>query len=534
MLRGAAYPRYSSDNQRAESIDAQLYEINEYAQKNGITIVKTYTDEAKTATTDDRPGFQHMMDDAKLGLFDVILVHKLDRFARNRYDSAIYKKKLKGYGIKLISISEKLDDSPESIVLESVLEGMAEYYSANLAREAMKGLKDNARKCLHNGGRPPLGLDVDPNTRQYIPSVNVKEIEAIELIFTLYDQGKGYDTIIKELRLRGYKTKIGRDFAKNGLYEILRNEKYIGTYTYNRSAPKTEGKRNNHKSKPADEIFRVEDAFPAIVDKELFWRVQAKMDTRKQAKARNKAKATYLVSGLIFCGECGAAMVGNSKTYRTQKDGLVRHHYYECNRRDRTKDCTNPQVKREFVDDFVLNELKEKIFNVDMLHEVVRKINEHNIKKTTNNNADLELLNKELEQINTQLNNLVNALAQGGMQFSSIADKMKELENNKTIITNRIEELNKKAKTALITPGMIEAYLGQHRRQIEEKDYDACKQFISKYIEYVAVNHDEIEVEMFLDIDGGGGAYRAITRRTKEEIRYTQRQAQRQIQHRVI
>lgn len=177
MLRGAAYSRYSSDNQREESIDAQLYEIKEYAKANNISIVKIYVDEAKTATTDNRPGFLRMINDSKKGLFDVILVHKLDRFARNRYDSAFYKRELKLAGVKLISITEKLDDSPESVILESLLEGMAEYYSKNLAREAMKGLKENARNCKHNGGVPPLGLDVDPETKQYKISENPKKLK---------------------------------------------------------------------------------------------------------------------------------------------------------------------------------------------------------------------------------------------------------------------------------------------------------------------------------------------------------------------
>ncbi|MDO7787903.1 recombinase family protein [Desulforamulus aquiferis] len=239
MLKGVIYARYSSDNQREESITAQIHEIREYAKANDIAIVNIYTDEARSATTDNRPGFIDMIDDAKKGMFEVLLVHKLDRFARNRYDSAFYKRELKLAGVRLISVTEKLDGSPESIILESVIEGMAEYYSKNLAREAMKGLRENARNCKHNGGRPPLGLDVDPITKQYKPSSNQKEIDAVRLIFDMFDKGKGYGEIIFECNLRGYLTKTGKPFAKNGLHEILRNEKYIGTYTYNRSAVKT-------------------------------------------------------------------------------------------------------------------------------------------------------------------------------------------------------------------------------------------------------------------------------------------------------
>lgn len=160
-MRAAIYARYSSDNQREESIDAQIRAIKAYAEREGHSIVKIYTDEAKSATTDNRPQFQQMIADSSSGFFDCVIVHKLDRFARDRYDSAIYKRKLKINGVSVLSVLENLDGSPESIMLESVLEGMAEYYSKNLAREVMKGMSETAYQCRHTGGTPPLGYDVD-------------------------------------------------------------------------------------------------------------------------------------------------------------------------------------------------------------------------------------------------------------------------------------------------------------------------------------------------------------------------------------
>ena len=166
LIRAAVYARFSSDNQRDESIDAQLRAIREYAAKNNVVIVEEYIDKARSATTDNRPEFLRMIKEASQHTFDVVLVHKLDRFARNRRDSIGYRMELKRHGVSLISILEYLDDgSPESVILESVLEAMAEYYSLNLAREVNKGMKENALKGLHTGGLPPLGYDVDTNTR---------------------------------------------------------------------------------------------------------------------------------------------------------------------------------------------------------------------------------------------------------------------------------------------------------------------------------------------------------------------------------
>lgn len=219
-MNAAIYARYSSDNQREESIDAQIRAIKEYADKEGILITKVYTDAAKSATTDNRPKFLEMVHDSEFGLFDAVIIHKLDRFSRDRYDSAHYKRLLKNNGVRLISVLEHLDDSPESIILESVLQGMAEYYSKNLAREVMKGMKETALQCKHTGGLPPLGYAVDPSTKKYI--IKEEESRPIKIIFEMYAEGYGYSPIIDRLNCLGYKTKTGRTFGKNSLSEICR------------------------------------------------------------------------------------------------------------------------------------------------------------------------------------------------------------------------------------------------------------------------------------------------------------------------
>ena len=176
--RVAIYARFSSDNQRSESIDAQVRAMQAYCKQHNYLIVESYVDEAKSATTDRRPAFQQMISDSSKHKFDIVLVHKLDRFARNRYDSAVYKRELKKNGVQVYSVLENLDNSPESIMMEAVLEGMSEYYSQNLSREVMKGMRENALKCTHTGGKPPLGYDIDAETRKLI--LNESEAEAVK------------------------------------------------------------------------------------------------------------------------------------------------------------------------------------------------------------------------------------------------------------------------------------------------------------------------------------------------------------------
>lgn len=160
-MNAVIYARYSSDNQREESIEGQIRECTAFAEKNGITILKHYIDRAFSAKTDNRPEFQHMIRDSGKKLFDMVIVWKLDRFARNRYDSARYKTVLKKNGVKVVSATETISNGAEGILLESVLEGMAEYFSADLAEKVTRGMTENALKCKFNGGTLPLGYQVD-------------------------------------------------------------------------------------------------------------------------------------------------------------------------------------------------------------------------------------------------------------------------------------------------------------------------------------------------------------------------------------
>ena len=149
------YARFSSYNQREESIEAQERACREYASRKGLQVIGVYADRAKSGTSAEREEFQQMIKDSGEKKFRYLIVHKLDRFSRDKYDSVIYKRKLRANGVKIISAVENLDDSPESIMLESVIEGMAQYYSKNLAREVMKGLRESAYDCKHLGGIPP-------------------------------------------------------------------------------------------------------------------------------------------------------------------------------------------------------------------------------------------------------------------------------------------------------------------------------------------------------------------------------------------
>ena len=313
MLRAVAYARFSSELQREESIDAQLRAIRKYCTEHDAVLLTVYADKGISGTSDNRPEFQRMIADADKGEFDAVIVHKLDRFARNRYDSAIYKNHLKKRGIRLISVLENLQDTPESVILESVLEGINEYYSLNLSREVRKGLLENALACKATGGPPPLGYSVDKETHRYV--INEYEAEAIRMIFRMYLDGSSYTEIIAELNRRGYRTRRGDLFGKNSLYALLRNERYTGVYIYIAdSAKHAKGRYDRSGNYDENAVIRVPGGMPAIISEEDFHRVQEKMAERRHKSAQFSAKQEYLLSGKITCGVCGNPYAGNSRS----------------------------------------------------------------------------------------------------------------------------------------------------------------------------------------------------------------------------
>ena len=249
------YARYSSDRQTEQSIEGQLKECYEYARRNGYTVVGEYIDRAISGTTDHRPEFLRMIADGDKKLFQAVLVYQLDRFARNRYDSATYKAKLKKNGIRVLSARENISDDASGVLMEAVLEGMAEYYSVELSQKIRRGMDINAEKCLSTGGNLALGFRVD--CEKHI-QIDPDTAPVVQKIFDMYASGQSMADIIRYLNANHIKTSYGNEFNKNSLNRILRNKRYIGVYTYRGT--------------------ETPDGLPRIISDDLFYEVQDMMD----------------------------------------------------------------------------------------------------------------------------------------------------------------------------------------------------------------------------------------------------------------
>ena len=456
-MTAVIYARYSSDNQREESIEGQIRECTAYAEKNGITIVKHYIDRAISAKTDNRPEFQQMIKDSDKKLFDIVLVWKLDRFARNRYDSARYKTQLKKNGVKLMSATEIISEGPEGIILESVLEGYAEYYSADLAEKVVRGQTENILKGRCNGGRGTFGYTLDSEQKFHIdPLASPFVVES----FRKYRDGLTMKEIRDWLNENGIKNPVGGAFTYNSVEHMLKNRRYIGELKFR------------------DVV--VPDAIPPIVPLELFDDVQEKISKNKKAPARRKAEDDYLLTTKLYCGYCGALMFGESGTSRT---GEV-HRYYKCATAKKHKGCKKKTVRKQWLEDLVVNQTMQLVKDDAAMESIIAKVMDLQNKENTN----IPLYEKQLRDAESGIQNMLNAI-QAGILTSSTKERLEQLEETKRELEARIAE--EKLAKPKVTEEFIRFWLLRFRK-LDMSLKDQRQALVDTFINSIYLYDDKV------------------------------------------
>ena len=395
------YARFSPSGQREESITGQLRDCTAWADRNGFRVLRSYEDRARTGTNDRRPGFQQMIRDAEKKKFAAVIVWKMDRFSRSRYDAAIYKAKLKKSGVRVYSAMEPISDGPESIIIEGLLESMAEFYSENLSQNVRRGNYDSALEHKTLGLRL-LGLRPGPDDRF---EIDPDTAPIVRRIFEEYAAGRPIREICAGLNADGFRTLQGRPFGKSSLAHILNQERYTGTYIYK-------------------DLIRDEGAFPAIISRDLFEKVQIIQKQKKKAPAASRG-VRYLLTGKLFCGECGAMLSGESAKSKT---GTV-YYYYTCNGR-KQKACDLPRVSKEKMEDFVVSVLTEKIMD-DAFVSSLADLAIEDQERRARDDSELLALQAQLADTESRLRNLRASLEVGGDRSRFILDRVVELEDQR-------------------------------------------------------------------------------------------------------
>ena len=456
-MTGVIYARYSSDSQREESIEGQLRECYAFAQKQGIAIIDEYIDRALSAKTDKRPKFQQLIKDSAKQKFNTVLVWKLDRFARNRFDSANYKYQLRKNGVSVISATEVISNGSEGILLESVLEGMAEYYSVELAEKVTRGMTENALKCKFNGGTVPIGYVI--NKDQHFEIDPLKAPWVLEA-FKWYSNGKTIKTIVTLLNEKGLTTSRGSKITINIVTDILKNRRYIGEYKFQNIVH--------------------ENGIPAIVPKDLFDKVQEALEKNKRAAARHKAEDDYLLTTKLFCGKCGVYMTGESGTGR---NGTV-HRYYKCNNAKYKHSCDKKSVQKEWIEDLVIKYTKQMLIQDDVIEDIASIVlHEANFENTT-----LTLLQQQLSKTEKRIANLLSAMEEG-ITTKTTKQRLVELEETKEDIELKIvkEELK---RPRLTKEGLI--FWLQRFRSMDVTKREHKQRLIDSFVNAVYLYDDKL------------------------------------------
>lgn len=441
MVKAVIYARYSSHNQREESIEGQIRECRAFAEKNDFVIIGEYIDRALSGKTDNRADFQRMIRDSERGQFQAVLMYTLDRFARNRYDSAMYKARLKRNGVKVYYAKQYIPDEPEGIILESVLEGYAEYYSENLSRNIKRGMMENALACKATGGATPLGYAIGADKKYVIDPAGAKIVQEI---FQRYADGYSAKQIVEYCNAQGYRTAKKSLFNKNSLRTMLTNDKYMGVYRF------------------GDVIH--ENGMPAIISKELFERVQVRFKHNFKVRAKGKARDNYLLTAKLFCGHCGSPMVGECGT---AKNGTL-YHYYKCANRKKNHSCSKATERKDWIEEIVVRHAVQTVLTDENIEYISAKAIAI-LEKEAAESSIIPQLQSELQDVAKRIKNLLDLVEQG-ISTESTTERLYDLESQKKDLQARIaREENKKPR---LSKERIMHWLESFRQgNIHDEDY---------------------------------------------------------------
>lgn len=448
-LRAVIYARYSSHSQRDVSIDQQIRACRKFAEQQDIEIVEIYEDRAITGTNDRRPGFQKMIADAEKGLWEYVIVYTLDRFARDRYDSAVYKRQLKNCGVKVLSAMENISDDPSGILMESMLEGLAEYYSKELSWKIRRGMEDNASKCMVNGSLP-LGYVRGEDGRYAIDGA---EAAIVLEVYRRVRDGESLSDIIRNMNERGIRTKKGREWNKSTFNKMLTNERYTGVYIYGET--------------------RIPGGVPQIIPQALFDAVQhtlyAKRNPRTTKHAdlprrRRRENGIYYLTGKLFCGHCHSPMVGISGHC---KNGPT-YYYYACRDKKTGGTCRKTNVNRERIEMLLAKCLKEVILNdttIPVLADAaIAYQSQHAV------NAETEALRRRYDEVTQSINNIIAAI-EAGIFSAATQKRLMELESEQRRVSSQLSVAQEEMEEQLTKEEIIAALSLFQEGTVDDRGY---------------------------------------------------------------
>ncbi|MDE2780310.1 MAG: recombinase family protein [Chloroflexota bacterium] len=486
LTPAALYARVSSDRQDVDlSVAAQLRALRDYAKNNGYSVAREYVDEAESGRIADRPQFREMIEEGSRpkAPFQVILVWKFSRFTRKREHAVAFKAQLRRKGIRVVSITEQAEDNATGRLLEGIIESVDEYYSENLGQEVTRGMREAASRGFFLGSKAPFGytrVKVSDGVKDR-PTLEVDPVSApiVREIFESSRRGNGLAEICKELNGRGI-TNRGKRWQKNVVHYLLTNEAYTGTAVWGVKS----------KDEKAGDPVRVENAWPALVSRELFDAVQQGLHQRAPTVARpGRVGSQYLLSGLLRCGVCG-------RSYSAQGAKSGQFAYYVCSSlfREGAGACTARYLNASKVEDLVIEKVRERILTEETITELVTLVAEEIDALAGEVNGRLTAINSELSDVETRLENLYQALETQQLPIEVLSPRILSLKSRQDQLVAAREEAEfqlEQRRAELPTSKEIKGYVADFRALFQDGTFPERKALIRNFVQGIEIVEDE-------------------------------------------
>ncbi len=492
MNNVCAYARFSSQNQRAESIDTQFDVIEKYCKNNDLDIVARYQDEAKSGLTDDRVGFKQMIEDSKDGNWNAIIVYSLDRFGRNAMDHYYYKNILDNYGIRIIAILDGIDgdDNPEKGLLSNIKIGLAEYYSAHLSKVILDADIMGARNSLKMGGIDNIGF----NTVEQRYEINEEEAETVRRMFDLALECKSLREIKEIINDEGRRSKLGNPFCEASIYFILRNRKYDGQMIYNiyKRKEKITSKTYKKIMKPENEHVIIPEALPRIIEHDKFIKVQELLNKYNSYHLKTGTSGTCLLSGIVFCGLCGGKMYATNQTCGKEKQ---KRKIYRCANNFKEDKCKVKPINANYLDEYAIK-LFDKVF---ISNDVIKNIKSVVKAKVDIINKEEELklktFNKELQNNNKEVDKLTLIAQQStGLAkdtiMKAVKTKLDESIKLQSDIASLKAKIDNREKISFID---LNKMINEYKKAKDLNDIKEIRRITFIFIKQVIVTNERID-----------------------------------------
>lgn len=457
-MTGVIYARYSEGpKQTDQSIEGQVADCKAYAEQNGIDIVEIYADRHISGKSlAGRDEFQRMLYDAEHHKFDCVIVWKIDRFGRNRQDIAISKMKLKKAGVELHYAAEAVPEGAEGIILESLLEGLAEYYSADLRQKVTRGIRESAKKGRYCGASVPIGYTTDADRHVIIDE---KAAEAVREAFQMHIAGATTKDIIEMFNQRGIRSSRGKEITPAVVYRMLRNERYTGAW----------------------ELAGVALDVPGIISEETFIEASKHFKTSRN-NAANTAKTDYLLSCKCYCGYCGALVRGESGTGRNGK----LYNYYKCGAsKKKGHKCELRPIKKELLEEIIIQAISDHMLTKKTIDALVVKIME--LQREDQEHDLLTSLQNRLKDAEKRQAKLLKAIEYGG-ELEIVMDRLKEIDAEIKGLKSQIA--TEKIQRPIIPEDRIRAWLESFQNgDLTDDNFRA--RLVETFVHHIELKNEE-------------------------------------------